>query len=121
LRIDFVGVTRLMDVEVGLDRKPIKSIVPDAYKVTITITDLFPESKNFLEGVLDSEKRITIDNSNTSVGFSRNSTSFSLSDEDGGSFFDNIRDSASRAVNNAVQSAGNIVKRAVSGIFGGGG
>lgn len=121
LRIDFVGVTRLMDVEVGLDKKSIKSIIPDAYKVTITINDLFPESKNFLEGVLESEKRITISNGDSSVGISRDLNSFSISDDESGGLFDNIRKSANRAVNNAVQSAGNIVKNAVSGIFGGGG
>jgi hypothetical protein len=111
LRIDFVGSTRLMDLEVGSDGKKIKTIVPDAYKVTINITDLFPESKNFLEGVVDLEKRITISDEKTTFLFERDS-SFEIN-ELRKSFFENIQDT--------VSSAAKSVKDAISGIFGGGG
>ena len=111
LRIDFVGSTRLMDLEVGSDGKKIKTIVPDAYKITINITDLFPESKNFLEGVVDLEKRITISENETEFLFERDS-SFEINTIRK-SFFENIQDT--------VSSAANSVKKAISGIFGGGG
>lgn len=71
LGVKFLGGTRLMDLNLGKivggsddgifnsDGK-IRTIVPDAYQVTIEIEDIFPESKNFLMDTLNDVSRTTI-------------------------------------------------------------
>lgn len=57
--VSFMGATRLMDLQVGGQDK-LRTIVPDAYKVTLSIQDVFPESKNFMESVINTEKRVKV-------------------------------------------------------------
>lgn len=59
MRVDFVGATRLMDLSVA-EQDKLRCIVPDAYVITIDIEDVLPESKNFMESMIDSEKRIRV-------------------------------------------------------------
>lgn len=60
LKIDFLGATRIMDLQVAnLDRKT-RTLVPEVYRVNIDIEDLLPESKNFLQSLIDDDIDIRV-------------------------------------------------------------
>lgn len=59
MRVDFLGATRLMDLDVA-GQPPLRTIVPDAYSIQIDIEDVLPESKNFMQSMIDQEKRVRV-------------------------------------------------------------
>lgn len=112
LKIDFVGATRVMNLVVGGDDRGIETIVPDAYKITIALTDIFPESRNFMEGILDETKRITVSSKNGKFKPRKSEFLFDVTQNNNTNVFNKIGDT--------VSNAANTVRNAVSGIFGGG-
>lgn len=60
IKIDFMGARRAMPLEVpGINgTSTISTIVPDAYKVSITLEGLLPESQNFLAAMLTNKQDI---------------------------------------------------------------
>lgn len=63
MKIDFLGATRLMDLDVqGINNTPnkIRTIVPDAYSVKIDIEDILPESKNFMQSIYDDQMKVRV-------------------------------------------------------------
>jgi hypothetical protein len=63
MRVSFLGATRLMDLDLPTSsggRDKIRTIVPDAYSIQIDIEDVLPESKNFMQSMVDETKRIKI-------------------------------------------------------------
>jgi hypothetical protein len=59
LKVEFVGATRLMDLDVAGQTR-LRTIVPDAYSVTIDFEDVLPESKNFMNSMLDEDAKISV-------------------------------------------------------------
>lgn len=65
LKVDFLGARRHMNLEVPVlgGNSTISTIVPDAYEVTLTLTGLIGESRNFLMAALqDKQDVVTIIN-----------------------------------------------------------
>lgn len=58
LRVDFVGATRMMKLDVIGNE--IETLVPEAYKITIGVEDVLPESKNFLQSMVDDTIRVHV-------------------------------------------------------------
>ena len=60
LNVAFKGARRQMDLEVPLigGQSTITTIIPEAYDVTMTLTGLIPESKNFLYAMLQDKQDI---------------------------------------------------------------
>lgn len=59
VNVQFVGSTRLMKLKIS-DEKELTAIVPDAYRVTLNIQDIFPESRNFMQGVIDEDQKVSV-------------------------------------------------------------
>lgn len=112
LRIEFVGATRIMNLVVGNESKQVEAIVPDAYKITLQLTDIFPESRNFMEGILDETQRITVSDTNSTFQKRKSDFLFDIDDKNSNNIFNKI--------GNTLSGATNSVKKAVTGIFGGG-
>lgn len=64
MRVDFLGATRLMDLDVA-GQSPLRTIVPDAYSIQIDIEDVLPESKNFMQSMIDQDMRVKVSTKNT--------------------------------------------------------
>jgi len=62
IKVDFLGATRLMDLDV-INQSSFRTIVPDAYTIRIDIEDVLPESKNFMESMINEEKRVRVSSS----------------------------------------------------------
>ena len=62
MKVEFLGATRLMDLDLPTPsgRDKIRTIVPDAYSIQIDIEDVLPESKNFMQSMLDETKRVKV-------------------------------------------------------------
>jgi|AntRauTorckE6833_2_1112554.scaffolds.fasta_scaffold01781_10 hypothetical protein len=62
LKVDFVGATRIMDLDLSgsIGNSKFRTIVPDAYKVTIDIQDVFQESKNFMNAMVNPDRNISV-------------------------------------------------------------
>lgn len=60
LKVDFLGARRQMNLEVPIlgGNTTINTIVPDAYEVTITLTGLIGESRNFLMAALQDKQDV---------------------------------------------------------------
>jgi len=59
MRVDFLGSTRLMDLQVA-GQSSLRTIVPDAYSIKIDIEDILPESKNFMQSMVDVTKKVRV-------------------------------------------------------------
>ncbi len=59
MQVDFLGSTRLMDLDVA-GQSGLRTIVPDAYSISIDIEDVLPESKNFMQSMVDDTKRVRV-------------------------------------------------------------
>ena len=70
ITITFIGSTRLMDLDVigGTQR----TIVPDAYSISIKFTDIFPETKNFMNALIDDDIQINVSSKTTSFTIGEN-------------------------------------------------
>lgn len=64
MRVDFLGATRLMDLDVA-GQSPLRTIVPDAYSIQIDIEDVLPESKNFMQSMIDQDNRVKVSTKDT--------------------------------------------------------
>jgi len=111
LKIEFVGATRIMNLVVGNESKQIETIIPDAYKITLQLTDIFPESRNFMAGILDETQRVTVSDSTSNFTQRNSEFLFNLDGNNESNIFNKI--------GNVISNAGTSVKNAVSGIFGG--
>jgi NACalpha-BTF3-like transcription factor len=63
MRVEFLGATRIMDLDVqGVNNTPskLRTIVPDAYSIKIDIEDVLPESKNFMQSILNGKDRVKV-------------------------------------------------------------
>ena len=63
MRVEFLGATRLMDLDVA-GKNAFRTIVPDAYSIQIDIEDVLPESKNFMQSMIDESKRVNVSTKN---------------------------------------------------------
>jgi len=70
MQVDFLGSTRLMDLQVA-GQPSLRTIVPDAYSIKIDIEDILPESKNFMQSMVDSTKKVRVTTSSSSENTSR--------------------------------------------------
>jgi len=68
MKVEFLGATRLMDLDLptpnSKGRDKIRTIVPDAYSIQIDIEDVLPESKNFMQSMLDETRRVKVSTKN---------------------------------------------------------
>ena len=68
MQVNFLGATRLMDLQVGGQTDVLRTIVPDAYSITIDIEDVLPESKNFMESMVSVDEKIRVSVTTSSDG-----------------------------------------------------
>lgn len=79
--VKFLGATRRMSLpipteaasdgtgDVNRNSFEVKTIIPDAYQVSVTLTEIFPESQNFLyHSVNQQNRKVTTENRSTSFG-----------------------------------------------------
>jgi len=60
MKVDFLGATRIMDLDVGGFENSTRTIVPDGYSITIDFEDVLPESKNFMNSLVDETQKIRV-------------------------------------------------------------
>lgn len=60
MQVNFLGATRIMDLDVGGQPQPLRCIVPDAYSLRIDIEDVLPESKNFMQSMIREDEIVRV-------------------------------------------------------------
>lgn len=68
LRVEFLGNTRIMDLDLtgvlgenNTGSSKFRTIVPDAYSITINFEDVLPESKNFMNAMVDPDVNVSVE------------------------------------------------------------
>lgn len=68
LKVEFLGNTRIMDLDLtgvlgsnNTGASKFRTIIPDAYSITINFEDVLPESKNFMNAMIDPNVNVSVE------------------------------------------------------------